>query len=118
MNIEQERQLAKDETTPPDTLANLANSEDIQTRKYFASNPNTPVKILLKICFEFPQEVIENPIIPLLILENSDLSTCKILFWIIKIPDLSTCKICLDFNEIKQLTDIEIKRLGWTKVIF
>ncbi|MEM8676578.1 MAG: hypothetical protein AAGF83_22345 [Cyanobacteria bacterium P01_G01_bin.67] len=105
MDIKQERKLAKDETTSSEILANLAKSEDIQTRKYVANNPNTPIEILLKICFEFPQEVIENPIITLLILEN---------------PDSLTCKTPLDFlwnfNKIKQLTDIEIKRLGWTKV--
>lgn len=100
MDIKQERQLAQDETTPSEILANLANSEEAQTRKYVASNPNTPVEILLNICFKFPKQVISNPVIPLLLLENSNLLTCQ---------------IPLDFNDIKRLTDIEIKRLGWKK---
>ena len=100
MNIEIGRQLAKDETTAPKILADLAKSEDDLTRKYVASNPNTPIEVLLNICFEFPKEVINNSVLPLLIIEN---------------PYLLTCKIPIDFNEVKRLTDIEIKRLGWTK---
>lgn len=100
MDTKQDRQLAQDETTSSEILANLANSEDTQTRKYVASNPNTPIEILLNICFEFPKEVIKNPVIPLLLIEN---------------PNLLACQIPLDFNEIKRLTDIEIKRLGWKK---
>ena len=99
MNVEISRQLAKDETTASKILANLARSEDDLTRKYVASNPNTPTEVLLNICFKFPKEVINNSVIPLLILEN---------------PYLLTCKTPVDFNEAKRLTGIEIKRLGWT----
>ena len=103
MNVEIGRQLAKNETTAPKILADLAKSEDNLTRKYIASNPNTPTEVLLNIlniCFDFPKKVINNPVIPLLIIEN---------------PYLLTCKILIDFDEFKHLTDIEIKRLGWTK---
>ena len=102
MNLEQARQIAQEETTAPELLIELANSEDCQVREAVAANPNTPVETLLSICFEFPREVIDNPIIPLLILENHDCLTCKLPF---------------DFNYIKRLTDIEMKRLGWTKDI-
>ena len=100
MDIEQARKLAQDENTASEILTELANSEDKLTRQYVAANPNTPIEVLLSICFEFPVEVINNPIIPLLILEN---------------PDCLTCELTLDFNKVKQLTDIELKRLGWTK---
>lgn len=100
MDIEPTRKLARDETTSPEILADLAKSEDDRTRQYVAKNPNTPVEILLNICFEFPNEVINNPVIPLLVLEN---------------PYLLTCEIPVHFGEIKKLTDLEIKRLGWTK---
>ena len=100
MDLEISRQLAKDETTAPEVLVNLAKSEDNLTRKYVASNPNTPTEVLLNICFEFPVEVINNPIIPLLILENHDCLTCE---------------LTLDFQTIKRLTDIEIKRLDLKK---
>ena len=100
MDIQQARQLAQDETTAPDKLTELARHNDLLTRQYVAGNPNTPTETLLNICFEFPNEVTNNPVIPLLLLED---------------PYLLTCKIPFNFNEIKHLTDLEIKRLGWTK---
>lgn len=100
MNIEQIRKLAQDENTASELLTELANSEDKLTRQYVAANPNTAIELLLNICFEFPVEVINNPIIPLLVLEN---------------PDCLTCELTLDFQTIKRLTDIEIKRLGLKK---
>ena len=102
MDIKQARQLAQDETISPEVLAQLAKNKDDRTRKAVAANPNTPIETLLSICFEFPVEVINNPIIPLLILENPNCLTSKV-------------ECSLDFNEIKKLTDIEIKRLSWTK---
>ena len=99
MNLEQARQIAQDETTAPKLLAELANSEDKPTRQAVAANPNTPAEILLNICFDFPNEVINNPIIPLLSLED---------------PHILICKISLDFDELKRLSNLEIKRLGWT----
>lgn len=100
MNIEQTRKLAQDENTASEILTELANSKDKLTRQYVAANPNTPTEVLLSICLEFPVEVINNPIIPLLILENSDCLKCE---------------LTLDFHTIKRLTDIEIKRLSLKK---
>ena len=97
MDIEQTRKLAQDENTAIDILSDLAKNEDYTTRQYVAANPNTPIEVLLSICFEFPIEVINNPIIPLLILEN---------------PDCLTCELTLDFNKLQKLTYIEITRLG------
>ena len=95
-----EKKLAQNETTSPETLRELAQHEDRRVRQYVAQNPNTPAEVLLNICFEFPSEVINNPVIPLLILEN---------------PYILTSKIPMDFNDIKRLTDKHIRRLGWTK---
>jgi|GEM_PF-3897944 len=100
MSIEKAKQLAQDETTPPEILAELAKHDDKLTRQYVAGNPNTPVETLLRVCFEFPNEVTSNPIIPLLLLEDYKILTCK-MRW--------------NFNDIKRLTDIEIKRLNWKK---
>jgi hypothetical protein len=100
MNIQESRKLAQDETTGSEILANFATNEDYKTRKYVALNPNTSIQVLLDLSFDFPQEVMKNPVIPLLLLEN---------------PYVLTCEIHFDFNQIKRLTDIEIKRLGWTK---
>ena len=70
MDIEEARQLAKDETTSPKLLAELADSEDRETRRSVAANPNTSIKTLLKLGFEFQEEFLNNPILDLLILEN------------------------------------------------
>ena len=72
------------------TLKELAKYDDCLTRQYVAGNPNTSAEILLNICFEFPNEVINNPVIPLLLLED---------------PHILTCKIPLHFNEVKRLAD-------------
>ena len=101
MDIQQARQLAQDEITAPEILTELGTHDDYLTRQYVAANPNTPAEILLSICWEFPNEVMKNPVIPLLLLEN---------------PYLLTCKIPWNFNEIKRLTDLEMKRLSITKV--
>lgn len=70
MNIEQIRQKAQNENTSSEILAELAQIEDSLTRKYVASNPNTPVEILQKLASEFPEEIMANPILDLLILES------------------------------------------------
>lgn len=73
MDIERARQLAKDETTAPEILQELATSEDYLTRQSVAANPNTPTEILLKLGVEFPEELLNNPIFDLLLLENPNL---------------------------------------------
>ena len=70
MNLEQARQIAQNENTASELLAELANSEDCQVRKAVAANPNTPVKVLKKLGSEFPEEITNNPIFSLLLLEK------------------------------------------------
>ena len=103
MDIRQARQLAKDEITSPEILAQLATNEDYETRRNVAANPNTPTDTLLTICFEFPKEVINNSVIPLLLMENLLVFTCERKLHFIEI------------KKIAELTDREILRLGWTK---
>jgi len=88
-------QQAADETTPPETLRTLAETNltlkqivaqnpaapvDLLTKlasdrnkiiqKAVASNPNTPTEILIKLGVKFTQEFLNNPIFELLLLEN------------------------------------------------
>lgn len=70
MDIEQIRSQAQGENTPSKILAELANNKDLLTRQYVASNPNTPIEILQKLASEFPEEIMANPILDLLILES------------------------------------------------
>lgn len=70
MNIQQARRLAQDENTASKILANLAKSDDYQTRQYVMANPNTPTEVLFSLGAKFPEELISNPVLNLLILEN------------------------------------------------
>lgn len=63
---------ALNENTPPQRLAELANSEDKTIRRTIAVNPNTPVTILKELFKDFPLEIFENPVLSLLLLENPD----------------------------------------------
>jgi len=73
MNIQQARQQAQDENTPPDILAELAKIEDDAVRQGVTSNPNTPTEILIKFGAIYPRELLNNPIFNLLFLEDIDL---------------------------------------------
>ena len=73
MDIEQARQLAKDETTSPEKLRELADSTDSITRQNVVMNPNVPPDVLIKLAGEFPRQVFDNPAIDLLLLETPNL---------------------------------------------
>lgn len=70
---EQARLVANNPSTPPEELRTLANSGDAITRSHVAANPNTPTEVLLTLCGEFPAQVLNNPILSLLFLENPNL---------------------------------------------
>lgn len=72
------RQQAQDEKTSPEILSKLAINKERLIRQDVASNPNTPVEILAKLAMEFPQEIMANPILDLLMLDDlSQLLTLK-----------------------------------------
>ena len=79
MDIEQIRQEAQDESTTPEILTEFAKSEDRLTRKYVASNSNTSLETLKEIAKEFPDEVLNNPVLDLLILENPQSNLIQLL---------------------------------------
>ncbi len=67
------RIVAKNPSTSPELLRELSTTQDIKTRLYVAANPNTPKDILLILGRSFPEQLIRNPIISLLLLENPNL---------------------------------------------
>ena len=73
MDSEQTRQLAKEESTAPEKLRELANSSDPITRRYVAANHNVPPDVLIKLAEQFPRQVFNNPAIDLLLLETPNL---------------------------------------------
>lgn len=72
-NVEFERSLAKNPSTPAEKLEQLSHSCDAITRQYVTANPNTPTNILLKLGAEFPEQLIDNHVLPLLFLKNPEL---------------------------------------------
>ncbi len=65
--------VAKNSLTPPELLRELADSSDATTRQNVAANPNTSTEVLLQLSAEFPVQVLGNPILPLLFLENPNI---------------------------------------------
>ncbi|OKH46518.1 hypothetical protein NIES2101_25095 [Calothrix sp. HK-06] len=68
--MSQSLQEALDETTPSERLRELATSSQVKTRFAVAQNPNTPVDVLIKLFSEAPLNVLNNPALSLLLLEN------------------------------------------------
>ncbi|MBD2577945.1 HEAT repeat domain-containing protein [Oscillatoria sp. FACHB-1406] len=69
-SLELARIVAKNITTPPTLLAELSTSEDRLTRQNVTQNPNTSLEVLFELGAEFPDEFFDNPVCPLLPLEN------------------------------------------------
>lgn len=62
---------ALNENTAPERLGELVEKDASRAiHEAIAQNPNTPTYLLLKLFKNFPLEVINNPVIPLLLLEN------------------------------------------------
>ena len=73
MNIIQAKELAQDETTSPDKLRELSDSNDTEVLKNIVANPNVPPDVLAKLASLFPKQVFNNPAIDLLLLETPEL---------------------------------------------
>ncbi|MUG98516.1 hypothetical protein F7734_41975 [Scytonema sp. UIC 10036] len=69
-STELSRIVATNSSAAPQLLRELGYSADEITRRCVASNPNTPVEDLLELGTEFPEEFLNNPVLPLVVLEN------------------------------------------------
>ncbi len=58
--------VAANPATASETLERLAQSKEKAVRQAVAQNPNTPIRQLVRLAREFPQEFLSNPILPLL----------------------------------------------------
>ncbi len=61
---------ASDPTTSLQRLTELAKQGDKDTKKAVAANPNTPPELLSKLAEDFPGQVLQNPVLDLLLLEE------------------------------------------------
>ncbi|BAZ18710.1 hypothetical protein NIES4071_105950 (plasmid) [Calothrix sp. NIES-4071] len=70
-SIELVRVVVKNPSAPPDVLDALSGYEhDPEIQRNVTANPNTPVEVLITLGADFPSELINNPVFPLLLLEN------------------------------------------------
>ena len=89
----QVQQQASNPNTPAEKLRELADCDDATIRQLVVVNPNTPTEILWRLGKEFPECLLENPVLPLLGLENLNLvdvipiDTLICLFKLETVPD-------------------------------
>ncbi|WP_337868476.1 hypothetical protein [Meiothermus sp.] len=69
---------AQNPQTAPERLRALASTRSPEVRRAVARNPNTPEDVLLRLAVHFPEEVLGNPLIDLLLLVNPN--------WLAEIP--------------------------------
>ncbi len=72
-SIDLARLVANNPCAAPELLRELGKSSDVITRRHVAANPNTPTQVLLELGGEFPEELLNNLIFPLLLLEKPNL---------------------------------------------
>jgi hypothetical protein len=68
--FKKDRQFSRDPTSDRQTLLKLQRSSDRLTRQNVVGNPNTPIEAIWQLAKEFPYQVIENPVFPLITLGN------------------------------------------------
>jgi hypothetical protein len=69
---------AQNPETAPERLRSLASQPEIEVRRAVAGNPNTPEDVLLRLAVHFPEAVLGNPVLDLLLLVNAN--------WLAEIP--------------------------------
>lgn len=65
--------VAGNPSSPAELLMELSHSDERPVRKACASNPHTPVDALLRLGWQFPEQLMENPVFDLLLLAHRDL---------------------------------------------
>jgi hypothetical protein len=65
--------VAQNVAAPAKLLEQLSNNANSSLKKAVCANANTPIDILWKLAIKFPQQLLENPILDCLFLENSHL---------------------------------------------
>lgn len=67
---ENDRLIAAHSNAGSESLRKLSKSEDKKTRELVASNPNTPVNVLLYLADDFPRAFLVNPAFDIIVLED------------------------------------------------
>lgn len=70
MSAQEPQQEAQSPLTPPERLRELARDASQEISAALAQNPNTPRDILLSLAPTYPEKFLQNPVIPLFLLED------------------------------------------------
>jgi len=68
-----QRLVARNSATPPQTLEALSHRSDKAIRKAVAGNPNSPAETLTRLGAQFPLDLLRNPALDWLLLENPNI---------------------------------------------
>jgi hypothetical protein len=100
--------LAADPTTAPSLLKKLADTDDRRIRETIAGNPNAPTELLLKLGAEFPKQLLNNPVLPLLCLED--------LNQVDNIPRETLCSLLKQPNVPEFVFELGVKTENWEAI--
>jgi hypothetical protein len=113
---------ASDPETTPEALERLGRVGSPDVRREVAKNPNASLKTLFALGEEFPRELFENPVFPMMLLENPrvideiPIKTLSRLFQIEELPDYfllhASAAVKLAAARLKKLPRRVLERLG------
>ena len=67
------RAIARSPLTPAELLERLSHDSDKSVRQALAGNPNTPAEVLIRLGAQFPDQLLENPALDAMFIENPNL---------------------------------------------
>lgn len=70
LDTELARLVSRNDSATDALLQHLGSHSDATVRKWVATHPATPVNVLLKLGQQFPEQLLQNPILDFLFLEN------------------------------------------------
>lgn len=114
INIKLARLVAKNSSAPPELLEKLSNGFNIyrwddEVRRNVVANPNTPTNVLIDFAGAYPNEFLQNPILPLLALENPQFLNSANRQTIIKILENHQIPECV-FISLQSYKDADVIR--------
>ena len=107
-SIESELRLAADPTTDPLHLKKLADTDDRRILETIAGNPNAPTEVLLQLGAEFPEQLLNNPVFPLLCLGE--------LNQVHNIPLNTLCRLLQQPNVPELFFELGLKTRNWKAI--
>ena len=117
--------IASNPLSSPDLLREISNYADSKTRFLMAENPKTPIDILMQLGDEFPDTILENPILQQMKIEHPDSEFVRLslarssktdpeILAHIAASEKSNDRICIAIaRNINTPIDVLKKSIGW-----